>query len=144
MIIIENFSLKTLFKVTERDFLKKKNGIILIKLCLFELVIKELFIFKKIKNIDNRLIMFIEVKNVNDFLICLLSCDSNKSDMILFINVIFENVKGEVCEFEMRFRICATRASIKPQISISKKTIILTFLILPVNLLLTTKKDFFE
>ena len=100
MIIIKKFLFKKLFKAIKRNFLKK-NDIILTKLFLFKLVIKELFIFKKIKN-------------VNNYSACLLSCDSNKLNMIFFINVIFENVKGEVCEFEVRFRIYITRASIKP------------------------------
>ena len=94
-IIIEKSSSKTMFKLiitAKRDFLKE-NDMVSAKQCLFEFVIKELFVFIEIRNVDNRLIMFIVIKNGNDFLICVLSCNSNKFDMIFFINVIFENVK---------------------------------------------------
>ena len=91
-----------MFIAIKCDFLKK-NNMILTKQCLFELIIKKMFIFIKMKNVDDRLIMFFKIKNINDCLICVLSCDSNKFDMILFMNVIFENAKNEVYEFEIRF-----------------------------------------
>ena len=69
---------------------------ILIKQCLFKLVTKKLFVFIKIKNVDDRLIMFIEIKDINNCSICILSCDSNKFDMISFMNVILK-------VFKMRF-----------------------------------------
>ena len=47
--------------------------------------------FREIKNVDNRLTTFIEVKNINDYLIYVLSSDSNKIDK--FINMIFEMLK---------------------------------------------------
>ena len=81
-----------MFIINERDFLKE-NNMISTKQCIFELVTKKLFVFIKIKNTNNRLIMFIKVKNVNNCSICVLSCNLNKFDIILFINVIFESVK---------------------------------------------------
>ena len=67
--------------------------------------------------------MIIKIKNINNYLICSLSCDSNKFNMIFFINVFFVSVEGKVYKFEMRFRTCAIRASIKIRTSIFKKTI---------------------
>ena len=105
MIIIEKFLLKIMFITIERNFLKE-NRITLTKQCLFELVIKELFIFKEIKNVDNRLIIFVKVKNVNNYSICVLSFDFNKFNMILFMNVIFENVKNEIYKLSKISNLC--------------------------------------
>ena len=62
-----------------------------------------LFDFVINRNVKDILIMFIKVKNVNDYSIFSFSYNSNEFDMIFFINVIFENVKGEVCELEIKF-----------------------------------------
>ena len=78
-IIIEKLLLKTIIKlimITKRDFLNE-NNIILIKERLFKLITKELSIFIKIKIIDNRLI-------------CILSYDLNKLNIIFFINAILK------------------------------------------------------
>ena len=123
MIIIEKFSSKIMFITIKRDFLKK-NYMTLIKQCLFELVTKKLFVFKKLKNVNDRSIIFIKVKNINNCLICVLLCNSNKFNMIFFINVIFENVKDKIYKFKMKFRIYIIRASIKTRVSICGKIII--------------------
>ena len=82
-----------------------------------------LFDFVTNRNVKNVLIMFIEIKNVNDCSIFSFSYNPNKSNMIFFINVIFENVEDEVCELEVRFRIYIIRTSNKPRASIFKKII---------------------
>ena len=82
-----------------------------------------LFDFITNRDVKNVLIMFIEAKNVNNYLIFSFSYNLNESDMIFFINVIFVNVKGEVYELEMRFRIYIIRTSSKPRVSIFKKII---------------------
>ena len=92
MIIIKKLLSKTISITTERDFLKK-DDMISTKQCLFEFIIKEPFVFREIKKINNRLITFIKIKNVNNCLICVLSFNLNKFNKIFFINVIFENVK---------------------------------------------------
>ena len=63
----------------KRNFLNE-NDMILTKQFLFEFVTKKLF-------------MFIKIKNVNDRLIYILLCDSNKFNMIFFINTNLRNVK---------------------------------------------------
>ena len=62
-----------------------------------------LFDFVTNRNVKGVLIMFIKIKNINDCSISSFSYNSNESDMIFFMNVIFENVGDEICEFEMRF-----------------------------------------
>ena len=63
----------------KREFLNE-NDMTSTKQCLFKLVTKKIFVF-------------IRIKNVNNYLIYILSCDSNKLNIILFININFENVK---------------------------------------------------
>ena len=65
----------------------------------------EQFLFDFITNRDVKdvLIMFIKIKNVNDCLIFSFSYNSNESNMISFMNMIFVNVENKVYEFEMRF-----------------------------------------
>ena len=60
----------------------------------------EQFLFDFITNREMKdiLIMFIKIKNINDCSISSFSYDSNESNMISFINVIFSNVEGEVYE----------------------------------------------
>ena len=112
MIIIKKFSLKTMSVVIERNFLKKSR---------MTSTKQFLFDFATNRDVKNVLIMFIEIKNVNDCSIFSFSYNSNESNIIFFMNIIFENVEDEVCEFEIRFRIYIIRISSKPRASISRK-----------------------
>ena len=82
-----------------------------------------LFDFVTNRDVKDVLIMFIKIKNINDCSIFSFSYNSNESDMISLMNVIFENVEDEVCELEMRFRIYIIRISNKPRASIFEKII---------------------
>ena len=57
---------------------------------LFDFVIN-----RKMKDV---LIMFIKIKNINNCLIFSFSYNLNEFNIISFINVIFSNIEGEVCE----------------------------------------------
>ena len=83
-----------------------------------------LFDFVTNRDVKDVLIMLFKIKNVNNYLISLFSYNSNEFNMISLINVIFINVKDEVCELEMRFRIYIIRISSKPRISIFEKILI--------------------
>ena len=80
MIIIKKLFLKTMFVAIERNFLKKND-----------ITSTDQFWFGFVTNrgVKNVLIMFIEVKNINGCSIFSFSYNSNESDMISFINVIF-------------------------------------------------------
>ena len=82
-----------------------------------------LFDFVTNRDVKDVLIMFIEIKNINDCSIFLFSYNSNESNIISFMNVIFENVEDEICELKVRFRIYTIRISSKPRSSIFKKII---------------------
>ena len=84
-IVIKKSSSKTIIKVrliAKYDFLNK-NDMTLIKQCLLKLITKKLFIFTKIKNINN-------------YSIYVFLCDLNKFNMILFMNINFGNVKIKI------------------------------------------------